>query len=384
MPYPVTFKADYVEKRSRLTTFFRLMLAIPHLISVYFYGLAAGVVVIIAWFALLFTGRYPQGMYDFVAGSLRYSTRVYGYLWLLTDEYPPFSGERCDRRYPVDLNIGPPKAEYSRLKVLFRIILAIPVLIIHYAMQIVAQVGAFIAWFAIVLLGRQPKGLQDMIALGTSYQQRAYAYLALITEDWPPFTDETAGRTRRGRAGVRRAGLEPAGRGPRAPDLGAARRLRLARARGGLPVRAAPRPSPTRRPRSPSRPRRRRPPTEPSFTVEPAESAAPAPPPAAGARARAAVRARAAGADLRRPARRRRRAPAAAARARADAPSPSPPSPGDWPDPEPASGRPRPATGPTRSRRSPRRRRRGRAAARPVRAELDQPVAAAAGAPTPA
>ena len=79
MPYPVTFKADYVEKRSRLTTFFRLLLAIPHIIFLYFYGLAAGVVVIIAWFALLFTGRYPQGMYDFVAGSLRYSTRVYGY-----------------------------------------------------------------------------------------------------------------------------------------------------------------------------------------------------------------------------------------------------------------------------------------------------------------
>jgi hypothetical protein len=189
----VTFKAEYVEKRSRLTTFFRLILAIPHIIFLYFYGLAAGVVVIIAWFALLFTGRYPQGMYDFVAGALRYSTRVYGYLWLLTDEYPPFSGS-AEAVYPVDLNIGAPKSEYSRLKVLFRIILAIPVLIIHYAMQIVAQVGAFIAWFAIVILGRQPKGLQDMIALGVSYQQRANTYIYLLTEDWPPFTDDSSAR----------------------------------------------------------------------------------------------------------------------------------------------------------------------------------------------
>src|SRR6476661_8402822 len=138
VPYRVTFKADYVEKRSRLTTFFRLLLAIPHIIFLYFYGLAAGVLVIVAWFALLFTGRYPQGMYDFVGGSLRYSTRVYGYLWLLTDEYPPFSGSAATP-YPVDLNISAPKSEYSRLKVLFRLILAIPVLIIHYAMQIVAQ-----------------------------------------------------------------------------------------------------------------------------------------------------------------------------------------------------------------------------------------------------
>jgi Domain of unknown function (DUF4389) len=190
VPYPVTFRADYVEKRSRLTTFFRLILAIPHIIVVYVYGIAAGVVVIVAWFALLFTGRYPRGMYDFVAGWLRYSTRVYGYGCLLTDEYPPFSGDPSIA-YPVDVNIAPPKESYDRLKVLFRIILAIPVIIINYAMQIVAQVGAFIAWFAIVILGRQPKGLQDMITLGLSYQQRSTAYMALLTEDWPPFTDDT-------------------------------------------------------------------------------------------------------------------------------------------------------------------------------------------------
>jgi hypothetical protein len=186
--YPVTFEADYVEQRSRLTTFFRLILVIPQIIVMAFYGLAAIVVVIIAWFALLFTGRWPQGMYDFVAGFFRYSTAVNGYCYLLTDVYPPF-GPDVDA-YPVRLNIAPPKEEYSRLKVLFRIILAIPPYIIAYAMNIVMQVGAFLAWFAIVVLGRQPKGLQDMIVLGMSYQQRAYAYMALLAEDWPPFTDE--------------------------------------------------------------------------------------------------------------------------------------------------------------------------------------------------
>jgi Domain of unknown function (DUF4389) len=185
----VTFEMDYVEQRSRLTTFLRLVLAIPHYVVLYFYGIAAGVVVIIAWFALLFTGRWPQGMYDFVAGFLRYATYVYGYVALATDRYPPFSGSP-DAGYPVRLNIPPPKPRYDRLKVAFRIILAIPVLIIAYAMQVVYQVGSFIAWFAIVILGRQPKGLQDMIRLGLSYQQRAYAYLLLITEDWPSFTDE--------------------------------------------------------------------------------------------------------------------------------------------------------------------------------------------------
>ena len=216
MPYPVTFEADYVEKRSRLTTFFRWLLVIPQFIVMAFYGLAAAVVVIIAWFALVFTGRWPRGMYDFVAGFFRYSTAVHGYWFLLTDDYPPF-GPDVDS-YPVRLNIASPQDEYSRLKVLFRIILAIPVYIIAYAMNIVAQVGAFLAWFAIVVLGRQPKGLQDMIVLGLSYQQRGYAYMALLTEDWPPFIDDATRRVEESPSFGTLAPTPPAaGSGPEAP-----------------------------------------------------------------------------------------------------------------------------------------------------------------------
>jgi hypothetical protein len=189
VPYPVTFEADYEERRSRLTTLFRWVLAIPHWVVLFFYSIAAGVVAIVAWFALLFTARYPQGMYDFVAGFLRYRTYVYAYSFLLTDKYPPFTGAP-DVGYPVRLNIGPPQPEYNRLKVLFRFILAIPVLVILIAMQVVYEVGALLAWFAIIVLGRQPKGLQDMIVLGISYESRANAYFFLVTEDWPPFTDE--------------------------------------------------------------------------------------------------------------------------------------------------------------------------------------------------
>ena len=221
MSHPVTFEADYVEPRSRLTTFFRLILGIPHIIVMAFYGFAAVVVVFLAWFALLFTGRWPRGMYDFVAGFLRYSTAVNGYLYLLTDVYPPF-GPDVDA-YPVRLNIAPPKEEYDRLKVLFRIILAIPPYIISYAMQIVAQIGALLAWFAIVVLGRQPKGLQEMIVLGLSYQQRAYAYMALITEDWPPFTDDSTRQVEAAPPAFGAIASSPpaaAGSGPEAPAAG--------------------------------------------------------------------------------------------------------------------------------------------------------------------
>jgi hypothetical protein len=198
--HPVTFVAEYVEPRSRLTTFFRLVLVIPHLVVVCAWSLIMWIVVIVAWFALVFTGRWPRGLYDLTASFLRYVTAVYGYLYLLTDAYPPFSG--APDAYPVQLAVAAPRDHYSRLKALFRIVLAIPVVIISYAMQIVAQIGALLSWFAIVALGRQPAGLQEMTELGLSYQQRSLAYVLLLTEDWPPFTD----------AGVVLESGEPAGR----------------------------------------------------------------------------------------------------------------------------------------------------------------------------
>jgi hypothetical protein len=182
------YQADYVERRSRLTTFFRLLLVIPHWIVLYFYGIAAAICALIAWFALVITARYPRALYDFVAGYVRYATAVLGYTLLLTDDYPPFSGDTGG--YPVRLLVPPPQSHYSRLKAFFRFILVIPIAIVIYAMQIVYSFGAFIAWFAIVVLGRQPRPLQEMIDLGLGYQQRAYAYMYLLTEDWPPFSNE--------------------------------------------------------------------------------------------------------------------------------------------------------------------------------------------------
>jgi hypothetical protein len=346
VPYPVTFKADYVEKRSRLTTFFRGLLAIPHLIAVLFYVFAAEIVTVIAWFALLFTGRYPQGMYDFVAGALRYGTRVCGYVFLLTDEYPPFSGDAATR-YPVDLNIGPPKAEYSRLKVLFRIILMIPVYIIAYAMQIVFEVGALLAWFAIVVLGRQPKGLQDMIVLGMSYHQRAYGYFFLLTEDWPPFTDETQGRTVEAAPAFGALASSPPAAGPEHPTSvppgGYASPEREA-AFPSSPPPDAPEPDPPTALAEPAAPEA--PATEPSFTVEPAESAAPEPsapeapaaPPEPEAQSEPGASAPTSGDPLGGGA-----APPPPPPPAPEPPTePSPPSPGDWPDPEPEPGPPSP------------------------------------------
>jgi hypothetical protein len=90
--YPIALKVEYPEKLSRLTTFFRIFMVIPHTIALYFLGIAAGVVLFISWWAILFTAKYPKGLFDFVVMVFRWNTRVNGYCYLLTDKYPPFSG----------------------------------------------------------------------------------------------------------------------------------------------------------------------------------------------------------------------------------------------------------------------------------------------------
>jgi Domain of unknown function (DUF4389) len=90
--YPITFEATYPEQpRDRLSVGLRLIYAIPHLIVLFFLGIAWFVTAIIGWFAILFTGAYPEALYRFAVGFLRWSLRVESYVLLMRDEYPPFS-----------------------------------------------------------------------------------------------------------------------------------------------------------------------------------------------------------------------------------------------------------------------------------------------------
>ncbi len=98
MSYPVTFKVDYPEKLSRgtllLKVFFGwLYVGIPHGIALFFYGIGVGVVQFIAFWAILFTGKFPKGMFDFVVGYARWSNNLTAYMSFMRDEYPPFSGK---------------------------------------------------------------------------------------------------------------------------------------------------------------------------------------------------------------------------------------------------------------------------------------------------
>ena len=107
-------------------------------------------------------GRYPEGLYNFNSGFVRFFVRIYGWIYLQTDEWPPF-GIADDPAYPIRVNIAPRAERQSRLKAFFRIILALPMLIVSYAVNYVHLWVAAIAWLTIVFRGYLPEGINNAL-----------------------------------------------------------------------------------------------------------------------------------------------------------------------------------------------------------------------------
>lgn len=188
--YPVRYEADYAEEQDRLKTFFRLILIIPWYIVGSVYGIAAFIVAFLAWFALLFTGRYPDGLYRFNAGVLRFTGRAYAFGMLQTDQWPSF-GFDDDQAYPIRVEVDPPLPKYNRWKVFFRLIVGIPVMFMVTLMSYLYQLTAVIAWFHIVFMGRTSGGVHNALTTGLAYQLRTMAYFLLVTETLPPVSDQS-------------------------------------------------------------------------------------------------------------------------------------------------------------------------------------------------
>jgi hypothetical protein len=187
--YPVHFEADFQSEQNRATTFFRIILAIPWLIVAYVYEIVALFTVFFAWVAIVITGRYPEGLYKLNAGFVRYYVRTFSWIYLQTDEWPPF-GISDDPAYPIRVNIGAREEKQNRLTVFFRIILAIPMLILTYAVSYVHLFLAVIAWLTIVFRGYLPEGVNSAMTYCNSFYARLYGYLALLTDVYPPVGEE--------------------------------------------------------------------------------------------------------------------------------------------------------------------------------------------------
>jgi len=208
MDYPVTLTVEYPERLSRLTTFFRYLMLIPQVFVFMFITIAAYVIMFLSWWAILFTGRYPEAFFNFVTWWLRWDARLSGYVFLLTDKYPPFSG-RVEADYPVILEVEHPET-LSRLTTFLRfpiipmptmtwgqwswqvqampgMPMAIPQYVALMLVGIAATIIIFLSWWAILFIGRYPRVFFDFVTWYFRWSMRVYGYVYLVTDKYPPF-----------------------------------------------------------------------------------------------------------------------------------------------------------------------------------------------------
>jgi hypothetical protein len=185
--YPVRFDVEYPERLSRWKIFLKWLFAIPHFIIVYLLGFVNGVLILVAFFSILFTKKWPRSLFDFSVMIQRWTFNTYAYaLLLLRDEYPPFSGESGE--YPLVLEVEY-REDLSRWQIFVKWLLALPHLLVLAVLGIAVSIVVLIAFFAILFTGRYPRGLFDFV-VGTirwAVRVNAYGYW-LMTDRYPPFS----------------------------------------------------------------------------------------------------------------------------------------------------------------------------------------------------
>jgi len=195
-PYPVYIRGELSVPPARGWWLIKWLLAIPHYIILVFLWIAFVVVTIIAFFAILFTARYPRGLFNFNVGVLRWTWRVgfYSYQALATDRYPPFTLAPVD--YPADLEVEYPERLSRGLVLVKWWLLAIP----HYIIIAVFQgtggdrgapglvfILSIFAAVALLFTGKYPEDIFKLVVGMNRWSYRVCAYAALMTDQYPPF-----------------------------------------------------------------------------------------------------------------------------------------------------------------------------------------------------
>ena len=187
--YPLNGEVVCAERVARWRPLVNWVLVIPLYLWVVVLGYGAAVVSLAGWFAILFTGRLPERLGDYLVAVLRYQWRVMAFLFGLTTSYPGFpvvAGYVDPGSYPAVLYSARPTAR-RRVTVAFRAVLVIPQLVVLYFVNLAAFVVLIIGWFAVLFAGRWPLGLRSFVIGWMRWTVRVNGYWSLIVDEYPPF-----------------------------------------------------------------------------------------------------------------------------------------------------------------------------------------------------
>jgi hypothetical protein len=179
--HPLELLLDDDRRRSRLTVFFRLLLALPHLVWLVLWTVLAFLAAIVNWVFALFAGRAWRPLHRFLSAYVRYQAHVSAFLFLIANPFPGFVGAPG---YPIDLSL-PELERQNRWVTGFRHFLALPALLVSGVLGIALAVAAFLGWFAALVTGRMPEGLRNLGAIAIRYTAQTYVYGAVLTDRYP-------------------------------------------------------------------------------------------------------------------------------------------------------------------------------------------------------
>jgi Domain of unknown function (DUF4389) len=183
--YPVSVEITYPAELNRWLPLVKWLLIIPHFIVLFFIAIGAFFVLIFGFFAVLFTGRWPRGAFEYLVGTVRWAYRVIAYFHLMTDAYPPFS-LADDPNYPVRVNIAYPE-HIANWRPLVQWLLAIPYLFVASVLYWLTGVLTFFAFFTILFTKQIPRGLFELMVPGLRWNVRGSAYAYWMTDRYPPW-----------------------------------------------------------------------------------------------------------------------------------------------------------------------------------------------------
>ena len=184
--YPVTVDAQRQERYHRWLPLVKWLLAFPHYVALLFLLIGVAFGTLAAFFVVLFTGRYPRGIFDYVVGVMGWAWRVQSYVGLLRDEYPPFD-LRPAEPYPATLQIDYPEAGIDRWRPLVHWLLAIPYLFIANLLGMVARLLLFIGGIVILFTEEFPEGLFTLVVGASRWSTRGVAYALFMVDRYPPW-----------------------------------------------------------------------------------------------------------------------------------------------------------------------------------------------------